>query len=118
MKHTPGPWQMKPGDSELREGWSIEAPSSPHPFGAEYSREDNVVGSCCSAGVYREEDARLIVAAPDLLQHLKYMVMLAERLGPGASEVHREEALALCRGTIRDAEEIIAKAEGMAQKAD
>jgi hypothetical protein len=66
--------------------------------------------------VYREEDARLIASAPDLLQHLKYMVMLASRLGPDASEVHREEALAMRLGTIEDAEEVIAKAEGLAQK--
>lgn len=111
MKHTPGPWIMKPGDPEVREGWSIEAPNSPHPLGAQYTREDNVVGKCCSAGVYREEDARLICAAPDLLEHLKHMLRLAANLGPDASEVHREEALAMFRGTIAEAEAVVAKAQ-------
>jgi hypothetical protein len=64
---------MKPGEPELREGWSIEAPNASHPLGAKYVREDNVVGKCCSAGVYREEDARLICAAPELLEALKYV---------------------------------------------
>ena len=95
----------------MSEGWSIGAPGSPHPLGKKYTREDNVVGSCCSAGVYRKEDARLICAAPDLLQHLKFMLMLAANLGPDASEVHRREALAVYRGTVKEAEEVIAKAQ-------
>jgi len=64
---------MEKGNHELREGWSIGAPNSPHPFGAQYTREDNVVGKCCSAGVYREEDARLICAAPTMLETLKWL---------------------------------------------
>lgn len=79
MSHTPGPWKMEPGEPELREGWSIGAPDSPHPLGAHYTREDNVVGKCCSAGVYREEDARLICAAPDLLMALKDVTHSLER---------------------------------------
>lgn len=71
MSHTPGPWEMEPGEPEMREGWSIGAPGSPHPLGKEYTREDNVVGSCCSAGVYREEDARLICAAPAMFDALQ-----------------------------------------------
>ena len=74
--HTPGPWKMEPGDTDIREGWSIGAPGSPHPLGADYTREDNVIGSCCSAGVYRKEDARLIVAAPDLYEALKEVMRL------------------------------------------
>lgn len=62
---------MRPGDKEVREGWSVEAPNSPHPLGAQYTREDNVIGKCCSAGVYREEDALLICAAPAMLDELK-----------------------------------------------
>lgn len=65
-KHTPGPWVMEAGEPEVSEGWKISAPNSPHPLGSQYTREDNVVGACCSAGVYREEDARLITAAPDM----------------------------------------------------
>ena len=71
MSHTPGPWTAKRGGPDFREGWSVEAPNSPHPLGESFSRQDNVVGKCCSAGVYREADARLIAAAPDLLAALK-----------------------------------------------
>jgi hypothetical protein len=70
---------MEPGEPELREGWSVGAPDSPHPLGANYTREDNVVGKCCSAGVYLEEDARLICAAPDLLVALKNATYSLER---------------------------------------
>lgn len=88
--HTPGPWEMQPGDPDIREGWSISAPGSPHPGGAEYSREDNVVGRCCSAGVYREEDARLIVAAPDLLAAAEAMLpLIHERRIAGETEYER-----------------------------
>lgn len=73
MNHTSGPWIMRPGDPELREYWAIEAPNSPHPLGEKYTRDDNVVGQCCSAGVYREEDARLICAAPMMLETLEWL---------------------------------------------
>ncbi len=69
-EHTPGPWTMEAGDADVREGWMISAPNSPHPLGPEYTRE-NVVGACCSAGVYRQEDARLITAAPDMYGALR-----------------------------------------------
>lgn len=84
MNHTPGPWIMRPGDPETREYWAIEAPNSPHPLGAEYTRDDNVVGQCCSAGVYREEDAKLICAAPVMLETLEWM----DRLGGLGLNVH------------------------------
>jgi hypothetical protein len=76
---------MRPGDPELREGWSIEAPDSPHPLGAKYTRDDNVVGQCCSAGVYREEDARLICAAPMMLETLEWLDRV-DGLGPDVRE--------------------------------
>jgi len=84
MNHTPAPWIMRPGDPEFREYWAIEAPNSPHPLGKEYTREDNVVGQCCSAGVYREEDARLICAAPMMLETLKWL----DQVGGLGLDVH------------------------------
>lgn len=74
QRHTPGPWVMEAGDPEFREGYKISAPGSPHPLGDHYTREDNVVGACCSAGVYREADALLIAASPDLLEALEKLV--------------------------------------------
>jgi hypothetical protein len=75
---------MRPGDPEIREYWAIEAPNSPHPLGKEFTRKDNVVGQCCSAGVYREEDARLICAAPMMLETLEWL----DRIGGLGLNVH------------------------------
>ena len=52
-------------------------------------------------------------AAPELLKHLKYAVMLLDRLGPGpmVSRVHREEAYQLLPGTLEELRAVIAKAE-------
>lgn len=103
MSHTSGPWVMKPGDADIREGWSIEAPNAPHPLGSEYIREDNVVGNCCSAGVYREEDALLICAAPDLFSAAKAMLPFIREYGMKGETDYERAVLAL--------EAAIAKAE-------
>lgn len=42
--------------------------------------------------------------ADRLAKHLVYVAEIARRLGPGVSEVHREEALALLDGTLKEAE--------------
>ena len=84
MNYTPGPWIMRPGDPDIREYWAIEAPNSPHPLGAQYTRDDNVVGQCCSAGVYREEDAKLICAAPMMLETLEWL----DKIGGLGLNVH------------------------------
>jgi len=99
VDHTPGPWTITPGDNDFREGHGINSPSGP------------VVRPCCGAGIFSVADAALIAAAPDLLLNLKCVVMLAERLGPMAHKVHKEEAEALLKGTLRDAREAIAKAQ-------
>lgn len=45
----------------------------------------------------------------ELIRHLKYVCMIAERLGPNISSVHREEALYMLKGTIQEAREVIEK---------
>lgn len=102
MSHTPGPWKMEPGEPEMREGWSIGAPGSPHPMGADYTREDNVVGSCCSAGVYREEDARLICAAPEMLELMKKHLRESGCDGDLCSRSWHEEFLKVIRSVEPD----------------
>lgn len=92
----------------MREGFTVEAPNSPHPLGTEYTREDNVVGSCCSAGVYREADARLICAAPDLLEACKTLLKMDCCDG---YEPKREDFVHLWDAISR-AHEAVAKAEG------
>ena len=44
-----------------------------------------------------------------LEQHLWYVTNLAERLGPKASNSHREEALAMLDGTIAEARDLLPK---------
>lgn len=51
------------------------------------------------------EVRRLRGQCDDVLKHLRYVSMIAKRLGPGISEVHRAEALALLDGTLEAAEE-------------
>lgn len=46
----------------------------------------------------------------ELRKHLGYVCMIAERLGPKASEVHREEALYMLDGTISEARSLLSKA--------
>lgn len=47
----------------------------------------------------------------ELRSHLKYVSVIAERLGPKASEVHREEALHLLEGTVKEARELLKRTD-------
>ena len=48
-------------------------------------------------------------ALDETRRHLKYVSNIAMRLGPKAHNTHREEALALLDGTVRDAEAVYKK---------
>jgi hypothetical protein len=57
--------------------------------------------------IVAQRDAALLQNS-ELKTHLKYMCMLAERLGkPSTPTVHREEALALLDGTLKEARELL-----------
>lgn len=61
-KHTPGPWTA--AEADQLGGWSVTAPD---PFeGAEPGDLYNITG-----GTMTDANARLIAAAPDLLQALR-----------------------------------------------
>ena len=59
-KHTPGPWEW---EGESSEYWALNGNNGQH----------EVIGTLLDGGMeVSEEDARLITAAPDLLEALKY----------------------------------------------
>lgn len=56
-----------------------------------------------------EESAKLKPQVDELRKHLRYVCNIAERLGPKAHNTHREEALQMLDGTLKDAEEVLTK---------
>ena len=91
-KHTPGPWMF---DATLKGDGS---------FGGSYIVSNNAKKTWPLAEVYREDNARLIAAAPELLEALKAMVAIWE--GP------RELAALRFAKSVIDARAAIAKATG------
>ena len=89
-KHTPGPWMF---DATLKGDGS---------FGGSYIVSNNAKKTWPLAEVYREDNARLIAAAPDLLEALKALVAdLKPYMGQGRMD-----------DKIRNAIAAIAKATG------
>jgi hypothetical protein len=66
--------------------------------------EPAFAGGACAA-CHAEE----LEANGELFKHLKYVCMIAERLGSKVSGTHREEALAMLDGTVKEAREALAK---------
>ena len=84
-KHTPGPWVIIPPDHEdLRPKWYVEKP------------DGKDVAGYCIADVYETEEgegkdnARLIAAAPDMLDELKSILKVLEARKIG---LHRQETI-------------------------
>lgn len=98
-KHTPGPWTVGP---KPYYHCRIYASSENHAIARTYGPELNGIGVCSLTGPQNEADARLIAAAPDLLESLRglYAAMACYEKTP-------EETLALDY-----ASEAIAKATG------
>jgi hypothetical protein len=74
--HTPGPWRLAPG-SEYRDSAVLNVDAGTRAF-------------ICAAGIRgdaeAEANARLISAAPDLLESLTNLIGLAEMRGPHLHE--------------------------------
>lgn len=110
MKHTPGPWEV----SELRErtttgDWRdasyIEASAGWANSGMAGKRTVAIVGHWKDRP-NPQADARLIAAAPELLEALENLVGLCEA-GDGSEEYHRHEPQ-----EMKDARAAIKKARG------
>ena len=89
-KHTSGPWKAHHLASYTEPGWVILFPDTSKP-GIHHRRLD-------SKGNFIEEDARLIAAAPELLEALQQMLYWSEsRLpcgDPSLQELVRAQAAA------------------------
>lgn len=81
--HTPGPWLLN-ADAERQEPGFYR---TPHKSGKEKVYTSIHIGdSARLASFIRPADARLIAAAPELLEALKHLVAYIEREGPAAME--------------------------------
>ena len=109
--HAPGPWQMEPWqEAANRHGWSIQ----PHNTDPESPDTIADVFSIDSIGT---ANARLIAAAPELLEALSRVLVVAEHYMPnddsqGPSETH--EALHYAWQQIHEARAVLARLEAEA----
>jgi hypothetical protein len=69
MTHTPGPWRI-----EERNGMAANQYGRFNVSASHYSRPGVIDGRDCVVEVRDEANARLIAAAPDLLEALKNLV--------------------------------------------
>lgn len=120
--HTPGPWHFVPENTGLM---------FDHGYGILYGEPDSwgweknlYVSVGCSVRVARElgEDtaeanARLIAAAPDLLGALKDLLSDCEEYAR-INNLHNSDGSPATHHSMRRAADVIAKAEGSAQKPD
>ena len=94
-KHTPGPWYVGSGTYEGRNIYSVASVTDDDGFTYQpivASAEDDGI-DCWDA------NARLIAAAPDLLEALKDMVDLVELMCPFDGPQQRKARAAIARAT-------------------
>lgn len=75
---TPGPWRVKQLGNYSQPGWVILWPDK----GGTHMRRLDYQGS------FREQDARLLAAAPDLLAALQAVVRVADRATAEFDQAH------------------------------
>lgn len=99
-KHTPGPWNVGPHPGAgYGTDWRTVV-SDIKPFGETY---------ICNA---LKDDARLIAAAPELLEQIQYAVTLAKTGVLHQSSLDKVGLVELFEQIIEAASPVIAKAEG------
>ena len=105
-KHTQGPWKaLRSNEDWHGPMWDIEPDEEPSPFTRISAKDGQRVVACHDLCEIKPEDARLIAAAPDLLETLKDLVCLAEAAMRESGEYQIEAEL-------KDARAAIAKATG------
>lgn len=84
-QHTPGPWKLSEGDTAL---WGTS------PLRARV-RLANIIRHAPMNGIDSEANARLIAAAPELLEALQGLLRVidAEQEACGIYKAHREQAV-------------------------
>ena len=92
-KHTPGPWGVR--EAREMEGMDFDIVTD----GPEYA----VASLYCHMGESVEADARLIAAAPELLEALEYLVTADDAPTPGDREHTVREAISHARAAIAKA---------------
>ena len=107
IKHTPGPWQhfVKLSGSENHRGFRILTADGWALADVQPADEDGIEG---------EANARLIAAAPDLLEALKRMASIIDKMGDMPDGfIHPSPWQTLkCEEALTQARAAIAKAEG------
>ena len=92
LKHTPGPWKYEPGEEEL--GYKIRH------FVAWGGTECDQTTVCETN--YGEHDARLIAAAPEMLEALIYLLRVADPYRTGGMQ-HQRDAISMSIAAIEKA---------------
>jgi len=103
-KHTPGPWQASPdyavdGQHRFNDWGGVEAIT---PDG-KYVRREICTFLIDEDGVLEDiANARLIAAAPDLLQACQtdHLLALLQHIGGGACECDHDVGMAPCMGCV------------------
>ena len=90
-KHTPGPWMF---DATLKGDGS---------FGGSYIVSNNAKKTWPLAEVYREDNARLIAAAPELLEAINGLMKIFSSVTQGQEAELRAEWLPKARAAIAKA---------------
>ena len=101
-KHTPGPWEAVPFDETT--GWKIVPAGSPD---FKICRIENSITYLMAFDEQAEGDARLIAAAPEMLEALKGLAAVIGKMKPATGEPYGRGVTELL-----EARAAIAKATG------
>lgn len=105
-KHTPGPWRViKIPGQRTQINWWIEAESKEFPEG--HKLRWNPISVCCFSSP-NKANARLIAAAPEMLEALKRVKPPGHRSG----DCYSDDYIGKCVCGLEIIEAAIAKAEG------
>jgi hypothetical protein len=103
QQHTPGPWKV----SEVEDGGEIISRGVKGPNG-------RGINTGCDIEMFSEADARLIAAAPELLEAARAAIVAI--MIP--TTVDRSEVVVRLGNAVAKADGTIAKAEGKTEHAD
>lgn len=94
MKHTPGPWTVGAHQKIISRGWSIRIPEDGSAIAYVLGEKNPELHA----------NARLIAAAPELLEACKYVVQYHRDHDSGEGELYGLDFVTTCINAIRKAE--------------